>query len=173
MENWDRYLKKALALIDDDVFWFDILSNALADASPLGIHLAIFNEPYLEYLLVGRKTVESRFGVHRCAPYGKVAPHDLIFLKRSSGPIVGVCTITDVWFYSLNPKSWQRIRTEFTDALCAQDPEFWLHRKSASFATLMQIGKVKRLAPIEFPKKDRRGWVVLRSTLNSQGGVFL
>ena len=45
----------------------------------------------------------------------------------------------------------------------AQDPEFWEHRRAASYATLMSIDHVLALKPIEWEKRDRRGWVVVRS----------
>jgi hypothetical protein len=91
---------------------------------------------------------------------GKLLP--AILLKESSGPILGLCRVSNVWFYSLNPNSWQHLRSEFAEALCAQDPDFWSQRAGASFATLMQIDYVRAIEPIPFPKQDRRGWVVLR-----------
>ena len=48
-------------------------------------------------------------------------------------------------------------------------------RESAQFATLMRIGEVHPLLLIEIPKRDRRGWVILRShhqaTLNFDEGT--
>ena len=35
--------------------------------------------------------------------------------------------------------------------------------KTAQFATLMRIAEVHPLPPIEVPKRDRRGWVILRA----------
>lgn len=40
------------------------------------IHLAILTEPYLEWILSGKKTVESRFSIHRVPPFGVVSPGD-------------------------------------------------------------------------------------------------
>jgi hypothetical protein len=127
------------------------------------LHLAILTEPFLGYLLDGRKTVESRFSSRRFAPYGKVARGDVLLLKRSGGPIVGLCWVANIWFYHLDPRSWRSIKEEFTAALCAQDPAFWRQRASASFASLMRVEHVRALKPIRYPKRDRRGWVVLGS----------
>ena len=33
------------------------------------LHLGVFAEPWLSYMLDGRKTIESRFGKNRIAPY--------------------------------------------------------------------------------------------------------
>ncbi|NVM29292.1 MAG: ASCH domain-containing protein [Candidatus Helarchaeota archaeon] len=127
------------------------------------IHLAIFVEPYLKYILEGKKTVESRFSVNRIAPYKKVHRGDIVLLKRSGGPIVGLCMITDVWFYRLDPKTWLNIKKEFSQYLCVQDPSFWSARENASYATLMKLGHIIRIEPTIYKKRDRRGWVVLNS----------
>jgi len=167
MDNLYSYIaNKILPLVEGNSFWNNYLSDILFDKKPsVGIHLGVFIEPYISYILGGRKTVESRFGIRRQPPYGHVASDDILFLKYSGGPVVGICKISDVWFYQLNRKSWSTLRKEFADALCAQDSEFWQQRKHASFATLMQIKSVVKIPPVDFPKKDRRGWVILRRPL--------
>lgn len=142
-------------------FWEDRL-RAVADSrvSDISVHLAVFIEPYLQYVLDGRKTVESRFSVVRCAPFARVKPADIVLLKRTGGPVVGICEVAQVWSYELEPKSWEEIR-QFADALCAQDPEFWRSRSHASYATLMRLRNVRALPSIPWKKRDRRGWVVL------------
>jgi ASC-1-like (ASCH) protein len=169
MENWQILLRSVvIPQLRGDRFWDEYLDKALYDdVSPMGIHLAIFIEPYLSYVIEGKKTVESRFGVRRNAPYGKVASGDIILLKRSGGPVVGLCKVSNVWYYKLTEDSWKKLRKEFTNALCAQDPVFWENRASAEFATLMQISFVKPIEPITYEKNDRRGWVVLRSPMKA------
>lgn len=150
--------------VKHDSYWKDHLDRInISRHTSFGIHLAIFIEPYLKFILDGKKTVESRFSVNRIAPYEKVHKGDIIILKRSSGPVVGLCEVSDVWFYRLDPKSWKDIKKEFTQSLCAQDPEFWSTRKHASYATLMKVKNVEEIKPIRWTKKDRRGWIVLRN----------
>jgi ASCH domain-containing protein len=164
MEDWYSYISnKILPLINTDTFWKNYLSEVLSDKKPsVGIHLGVFVEPYLSYIIDGKKTVESRFGMTKQPPYERVAPNDIVLLKHSGGPVIGLCRISDVWFYQLDKESWSILRRKFSDALCAQDPEFWRQRKHASFATLMQIKSVIQFPPVDFSKADRRGWVVLR-----------
>lgn len=153
-----------------DPFWDDYLPRTTAPSgSPVGLHLAVFVEPYLQYLLDGRKTVESRFSVHRIAPYQSAEIGDVILLKRTGGPIVGLCRVISVWFYRLDPSTWASIRGTFTEALCAQDPNFWQQRASASFASLMRVSDVRTIEPIYYPKRDRRGWVILQPRVKPQG----
>jgi hypothetical protein len=148
--------------VQGDSFWESYLQRLKSpDSATFTLHLAILVEPYLQYILDGKKTVESRFSSRRFAPYNRVDKGDVVLLKQSSGPIVGVCQVAYVWFYQLDPESWQTIREDFAAALCAQDPDFWKEREAASFATLMRIQHVKSIEPINFAKRDRRGWVVL------------
>ncbi len=130
-------------------------------AAGLTVHLAVFVEPYLQFILDGRKTVESRFSSKRCAPYGVVQPGDLVLLKQSGGPVLGICQVAEVWFYRLDPSSWREIRT-FANALCVSDPKFWSTRQNASYATLMRIQRARTIQPFVVPKRDRRGWVILQ-----------
>ena len=109
-----------------------------------------------------KKTVESRFSINHSPPHNRVFSGDVLLLKKSGGPIVGICEVTNVWSYKLDKNSWSEIRKDFTIALCAQDPEFWAQRKNASFATLMKLKKSIKTEPVFLNKRDRRGWVVLK-----------
>ncbi len=147
-----------------DSFWGERLSGLAGGGDvDFSVHLAIFVEPFLGYVLDGSKTVESRFSVNQCAPFGRVSQGDAVLLKRAGGPVVGIAQVRMVWSYRLDETSWGVIREQFTEALRAQDPDFWEHRRAAAYATLMSIDRVMALKPIEWEKRDRRGWVVVRS----------
>lgn len=150
------------ATLRGHAFWECYLAKALGPQSASALHLAVCIEPYLRYILEGKKTVESRFSTRRFAPYHHVDPGDVVLLKQSSGPIVGICLVTHVWFYKLNPQSWQELRTQFAQALCASDPAFWQEREQAAYATLMRVREVQAIPPMSVSKRDRRGWVVLQ-----------
>lgn len=157
---WEQSLLNDL---NKHLFSKDSIRSGLLSES-CGIHLAIFREPYLGYILEGKKTVESRFSSNRCAPYKKVQRGDIILLKQTSGPIVAACKVDYVWNYQIDESSMANIRSEFTQMLCAQDPSFWEVRRHARFATLMLVNNVVSIDPIECNKRDRRGWVVLQET---------
>lgn len=65
------------------------------------IHIAIMVEPFLSYVLNGKKTIESRINKTKSAPYGKVSRGDIVFLKRSGGFIVGMFRASDVCYISI------------------------------------------------------------------------
>src|SRR6202035_5734171 len=71
-----------------------LLEGILAETLDNNIHLAVFVEPYLTFVLEGKKTIDSRFSVNRHAPFEQVKNGDLLILKQSSGPICGVCSVS-------------------------------------------------------------------------------
>ena len=166
---WISILEQLRERLRDDVSWLRELDAIEDQDMPRSaLHLAVFVEPYLQFVLDGKKTVESRFSSNRCAPFGVIRPGDLVLLKRSGGPVEGICQIADVWSYRLDPASSKEIRGGFGKQLCISDPEFWSARKNASYATLMRIQRTRKLPPIAVQKRDRRGWVLLRNRRDEQ-----
>ncbi len=108
--------------------------------------------------------------MRRSPPYGRVGAGDVLLLKRSGGPIVGLCRVARTWLYQLDAERRQAIRAEFARALRADDPAFWQQRESAAFVTLMQVQQVRRIQAIKFAKRDRRGWLILRIGANQTDG---
>jgi hypothetical protein len=150
-------------------FWESYLSLAFTSRT-VRIHLAVFQEPYLRYIIDGSKTIESRFSRNTCAPYGRVDTGDILLLKRSGGPVEALCRAADAWFYQLEPSSWSEIRHRFGKSLRVSD-EFLLSRAQACFATLIRIDEVYPVSPVSVNKRDRRGWVVLHDTLLQDGAA--
>ena len=112
-------------------------------------------------MLEGRKTIESRFGVHRRPPYLSIDTNDIILIKRSGGPVVGVAQAGEALFYQLSPKVLAGIREQFAFQLFALNEEFWESRVGKQYATLIELEKVAAITPFLFPKRDRQGWVIL------------
>jgi ASC-1-like (ASCH) protein len=147
-------------------------ASAFRDNSDSGIHLAIFVEPYLEYLLQGRKTIESRFSINRHAPFQQVQVGDLIVVKKAAGPVCALCRVANVWFYRLDPGTWSEI-TRHAEALCMDSSSFWEKKSAASFATLMEVRDVHRIQEFGISKADPRSWVVLKRSSELKQGSLL
>lgn len=143
-------------------FWVSYLSDATAPSSPVGIHLAVFSEPFLSRVLSGEKTIESRFSRNRCAPYGEIGDGDIILLKEVAGPIRGMSLARRAWCYDLSAEPIGRVRDRFGDEICADDA-FWASRADALYATLIELDATAPLDAVRCDKRDRRGWVALRS----------
>jgi hypothetical protein len=151
-----------VAHVADHSFWLSYLSRAFEPSSTIGLHLAVFAEPFLSLVLDGRKTVESRFSRVRCAPFELVGEGDIILLKRVAGPICGIVLAKRAWFYELNKQVLAGIRKTYGGTICA-DAEFWRHRRDASYATLIELAEPTAIPATPCNKRDRRGWVPLRT----------
>jgi hypothetical protein len=152
----------AAASIHDD--WAQL--NLSAVGSNIGIHIACMVEPFLGYILEGRKTIESRFSKPLIPPYQRVIPGDLVLLK--AGPIVASFRAASVEFIELNEYELARLAKDHSAAICADD-EFWQTRADKRYATLLGISDVRKLTPLKVDKQDRRGWMMLRDGVTSSG----
>lgn len=154
------------AAVQGDPFWEHQLQRVFAaNDDAVALHLAILVNPYLQLLLDGEKTIESRFSINRRAPYHKVQNGDVVLLKRSGGPISGIGLVEDTMFYQLTPDVLREIREEFADELGIRDPSFWIEREQASFATLLRLSNVRTLNPIPYFKRDQRAWIILKQRM--------
>lgn len=151
-----------LGQVDGHHFWLTYLSDAMRPTSRVGLHLAIFAEPFLAMVLSGEKTIESRFSRNRCAPYGEIGDGDIILLKEVAGPICGIALARRTWCYDLVTEPIDRIRDRFGVGIRADD-EFWASRAEALYATLIELDAPASITPVSCDKRDRRGWVSLRS----------
>ena len=132
-------------------------------------HLAILKQPWLNHILSGKKTIESRFTKIRLAPYGKVDAGDLVYLKESGGPVKGQFTAAKVETYTdLTPEMLNEINRRYHRHIFV-DPhfqDFWETWSASKYATLIHIENVIVYRnPFPFQKKDGRAWVVLEKPL--------
>jgi hypothetical protein len=135
------------------------------------IHLAIFNEPYLTLVLERKKTLESRFSVKKIAPFHEVGVGDILVLKLSGGPIMGLATVASAaYIYISQPRDLEEIAARYSSALCIDNSDFWEQRKNATYCTLLELRNIERFEIGGIPKRDRLGWVVLQG---EQRGLFL
>jgi hypothetical protein len=146
-------LRSLEGILENDSQWRPLLRSAP------GVHLAVLVEPFLTYILQKRKTVESRFSMNKIAPFMRVLPGDLILLKKSAGPVLGLVRVEHSEFLVLDAEKWSKVRS-LSEAICA-DGDFWHTRAAKRYATLLHLGPVRRLH-VDIHKVDRRPWVVLR-----------
>lgn len=135
----------------------------------VGVHLAVFNEPFLALLFKGEKKIESRFSINNVSPYNKISKNDIVILKSSGGPVSGFFIAGDVLYYSnLNNTKLKEIEKKYGKQICADyDPSFWENREATNYATLIEIKGVTPLSPFRIEKKDRSAWAVLQESKQS------
>jgi predicted transcriptional regulator len=89
---------------------------------------------------------------------------DMVLMKESGGLVRGSFVVAKVEsFENLTEERLKEFEARYSDSLCAHaDPQYWQRRRASKYATLMHVAKPTRFKqPFPFPKKDRRGWVVL------------
>ncbi len=124
------------------------------------IHLGIFSEPYLTYILEGKKTIESRFSKNKIIPYKEITKDDIVIVKKYSGNVVSYFIIKNVLFFNLNTVSIEEIKLKYNKQLCV-DETFWINKKNSNYATLIIIDKLFKLKPFHINKKGMQTWVKL------------
>jgi len=152
--------------------WPSINEHLDSSASSRGVHLAVLVDPFLRYILEGRKTVESRFSKNCIAPYRRIGPGDLVLLKAAAGPVVGCFTASWVQCMELTSDVLAAVRAKYSAAICADD-EFWAARAEKRYVTLVGVDQPRVLPPVRVAKSDRRGWIVLRPTTAGEDQLSL
>lgn len=122
------------------------------------LHLGIFTEPYLTYMLEGKKRVESRFSKKKIAPYEKIKKEDIVLVKKSGGNIIAYFTIKEVLFFDLQNISIEKIKEQYNKELCVDDT-FWENKKESKYATLIVIDQIIKLKPFPINKKGMQTWI--------------
>ncbi|MDO8429102.1 MAG: hypothetical protein Q7S88_00550 [Candidatus Daviesbacteria bacterium] len=146
-------------------------------------HLAIMHQSVIEAILLGRKTIETRFSKHRIVPFGAISVGDLVYLKPPGKEIEGQFRVKKVYTYDgLTTSDVEKIFTEFKSEIATGDQDFdrgyLIQKRGSLFGTVIFIGDSERFinlaiisralnsranitSPIKITKSDRRGWVVI------------
>lgn len=136
-------------------------------------HLAILTPGWIELILDGSKTIESRFTKVRCAPFGKVNEGDRVYLKESGGLVKGMFTVakvetfenlTDAQICDLFYKEYREQIFSSLSASMRRPPEKWL---TAKHATLIHVcDPIAFDNPYAYRQKGRSAWLVLDAPLH-------
>lgn len=160
----DKLLSDLLSVLESEVLGKAYVSHI--NESDVNIHLAIFTDPFLSYLLDGLKTFESRLSINKIAPYGKVYKNDIVIVKKSGGEILGIFTVNSVCYYSnLNPSLIKTIDDTYGERIMWNASEFLASKSSSNFLTLIEVSDLRIFMPFEIMKKDRGSWVLIRRGL--------
>lgn len=127
----------------------------------LGGHLAILTQPYLDKIIAGEKTIESRFSKARIPPFKMIKSGDVLFLKESSGPILALVQVANVEFFGpLGPGEADSLIDKHKKGLAVEE-SFRQAKQESRYATLIYLGNVLPIKPISLTKTDRRAWIIL------------
>lgn len=76
-------------------------------------HIAILKQKFFNMILSGEKTIESRWGMHRVAPYNIVFVGDEILLKETGKDVTATAKVKDVKYFELTPQIVEEIRIKY------------------------------------------------------------
>ncbi len=159
----ETLIDELISLFNNHKEWKPLKEGVLKNDG-IGVHVAIFNEPFLSAILDGQKKVESRFSINRIDPFRKVYEKDIILIKESGGSIIGFFIAGSVE-YRINNKrtSLMEIKDRYNDKVSADlDEGFWQKRISSKYITLIEIKKVYNLESFSIDKNDRTSWSVVK-----------
>ena len=124
-------------------------------------HLVILKKHYLDEILTGLKTIESRFTKTKRFEFGQVLPGDKLFLKLSSGPVCAMASVAAVEnFENLNRKKLDVIKHQYNHNIRGVDA-YWRSKANCRFGFLVWLKDIQQIEPVWISKKDWRAWVVL------------
>lgn len=126
-------------------------------------HLMIVHPRYIAPLLSGTKSLESRLGQDRRAPFGKVSPGDIVYIKPTGQRVVAKAIVARVdEFENLTPDDIVHLRETYDDRIMGGD-QYWESKSHSKFATLIGFQKINMLrddstVPAELLVANRNAW---------------
>jgi ASC-1-like (ASCH) protein len=141
---------------DNNAYWIDKFKHNDYD-----IHIAILCEPYITYVLSGKKTIESRFSRNKSLPFNRVNKNDIVILKESGGDYLGLFEVNEVKQYSFRDNDEPlTVFSEYLNELCV-DSDWIDSKKNSKYATLIFIKNVAEIKPFNVAIKNRQAWLVI------------
>ncbi len=125
-------------------------------------HIAILShKSVLDKILVGEKTIESRFSRVKSLPFGQLAPEDIVYFKLSGGSVLGRARIRAVEEYdNLTPARIEGLARQYEQEL-ALSVDFLARKLESKFASLIFLADVEHCEPWNYKQEGRSGWIVL------------
>ncbi len=144
--------------------------NITASKIPEVCHVAILRRPYVDMILRGEKTIESRLTVRPLPPYRAIEPGQRICIKISSGPYAAEAVATKVVFYDgLTPARVEQLRRQYQRHVGGDD-DYWRAKANVRYATFITLGQVRASTLGPPIRSSGLAWFVL-DDLSPRGAV--
>ena len=125
-------------------------------------HIAILRQPFFNMVLNGEKTIESRWSMHKVAPYGKVVVGDEILLKETGKDVTANAKVKDVKYYELTPEVVEEIRIKYGKQIGTDKFKDWKDTLQKKYCTLIWLEDVKHISPLKVQRSNGAGWIVVK-----------
>ncbi len=119
---------------------------------------ASFGDHILSDIIAGRKTVESRWYVHKVAPWGKIIAGDTVYFKESGCPVTAKAQVSKVMQYdNLDTEKVTEIINTYGKHIAPNLPEdeFFLWAQNHSdkkYCILIFLENVQQISPFNIDK---------------------
>lgn len=127
-------------------------------------HVAILKKKWLEKILSGEKTIESRWYKQKRDPYQNIAQGDMVYLKETGKPITARARVEKVLFF--NKLTEQKIK----EIVHRYGKEIGMRQEAASsflgknYCTLIVLKNPQRISPFQINKKgfgNMTAWITV------------
>ena len=109
----------------------------------MAVHVAILKREYVEMILRGQKTVESRLTKTRRDPFGTITPGERIYFKISAGPFAATAVAEAVACYDeLTPTRLEKLKAKYNGGVCGPDA-YWEMKRDSRYATFIALRQVE------------------------------
>jgi hypothetical protein len=114
-------------------------------------HLVILRQPYLDLILAGVKTVESRLSCRRHPAAGRCRPGDVLYLKQAGGDVRARATVARVVEVNdIPPGGVAALAEEWGERVAGTGPDdpYWRAKRHARHALFIELANVE---PVHIP----------------------
>lgn len=124
-------------------------------------HLAILKQPFLDMILSGEKTIESRWAMHKIAPFNKLSVGDEILLKETSKDVIATAKVKDFKYFELTPKVADEIKQKYGKEIGVYKFENWENYRNKKYCTLIWLENVEKVKPFKVKRSNGAGWLII------------
>jgi hypothetical protein len=128
--------------------------------------------PFLNLIISGIKTVESRFHRQRRAPLHVAKPGHVIVFRQSGRPASVAAVVSDAIYLDLEQVPIRQVRERWAAAIACDDDEFWVQRADCRWASLLSLDGVCQLPAQPLTKRDRHAWVYYPAGFGCSGSLL-
>lgn len=118
-------------------------------------HLAILTKSgrFLDKILSGEKTIESRWYVTKRTPWNKIKKGDSIYLKNSGEPVTAKATVDEVMQFELDKEKVKDILEKHGKEICITDIQTSYEKnKDKRYCILISLKDAQKVEPFTIDK---------------------
>lgn len=112
-------------------------------------------ESWLNLIIIGKKSIESRWYVNRVAPWGKIVAGDTVYFKESGDKVKVKASVSKViQFEKLDEIVCGQIFAKYGKQICLQDMSYYPYYTKKKYCILIFLKDVELIAkPFSINKK--------------------